>query len=1115
MRINFTILTLLALLSLPPALLAQEGTDQEDERGCETSTSGSGTGFGTSSGECTCIRRSDRRPYVYQPGKDCDHDDLENWEEDRDGDCQVDPGETAWNDADKDTDGDGIHDLFESWTSRQAHRAYIQYYRVAHDAVACNTNPGNFPYEEQYQSFERALLRGDRCRYTLLDTNLATNPWDCDGDGNHNGNEPSTDADSDGDGITDADENCSGNIEGSHTDGYFPGCVRDTRLRFKNNPYFWQETDPYNSDTDGDGLPDGQMVVDGQLRDADLCPRDITGGDRRTHNFECVRRLCRTPQGTGEPGTIGKLTAFGLVNFDTDGDQFPDIKEDVDGDCVVDRQTINDGGVEAIVSKESDPYYEHSDAWDPVTRSYPDAPTGDYPFGIGDAINDKEDGCPLDSNLRCLYVCVPLEGPWHPGHQTAPDRTLAVYDYDDDDIPDGIEDKSRDCIYNAPAAGTVTDETNWRDPDTDGDFDDWVQMTARNDPRFKGTGLDNVDKCPHFAPVSPDERPEGMGETERRRTEYPGCAFHYCVSRNPNLKVPEQARFEVVVPGGSVQQVDTDGDGIYDHVENPSRDCQAGSFPLDTDPLNPDSDGDGIVDGDDFCPHIATPDEPDFFDCPDICPENFQHPRWVGLDSDGDGLKNDQEDINSDCDFRGPFESDPFDTDTDDDSFTDYYDACGNTKHALWKDLDSDNDGLLNKQEDVDTNCQRGFFESDPFDPDTDNDMIKDFSDACAFDPSPNCLQVCRPATSFQDAQRDSDGDGLKDVEEDSDKDCLFFGVLVAMGGAEEEFADPFDSSPYLRDSDDDGIGDRVDGCQGEVIVSPDIISNPVATREEMDCARDQCLRQVGRLPGLLKDSDRDGIPDVTEDKDSDCKLSVGAGGVGVSLETDRFNPDTDGDNLPDGVEDMNHNGLFEPDKGETDPRTDDTDKDGIPDGLADLNGDGVFDTGEDRNLNGRVDFGELDPRKLDTDGDGIPDNIEDRNMNGLWDGGQTSATGPCRNTGNNGLPETSGYIKDSDLDGVPDNIEDRNMNGIFTSIGGRDFDGNYEGTITEFGEYFPCNADSDADGLLDGQEDRVPDGVLDFKGGETSPISPNTFGEPDVSRNLRKIGQGGCSLIR
>ena len=66
---------------------------------------------------------------------------------------------------------------------------------------------------------------------------------------------------------------------------------------------------------------------------------------------------------------------------------------------------------------------------------------------------------------------------------------------------------------------------------------------------------------------------------------------------------------------------------------------------------------------------------------------------------------------------------------------------------------------------------------------------------------------------------------------------------------------------------------------------------------------------------------------------------------------------DSDGDLIPDQIEEMTG----------TDPNNPDTDKDGIPDGLEDTNHNGIWEK----------DLNELDPRKPDTDDDGIPDSWE------------------------------------------------------------------------------------------------------------------------------------------
>ncbi len=112
-----------------------------------------------------------------------------------------------------------------------------------------------------------------------------------------------------------------------------------------------------------------------------------------------------------------------------------------------------------------------------------------------------------------------------------------------------------------------------------------------------------------------------------------------------------------------------------------------------------------------------------------------------------------------------------------------------------------------------------------------------------------------------------------------------------------------------------------------------------------------------------VPDTDGDGLPDNLEN--TGC--------------TDPADSDTDNDGLLDGIEDTDRDG--EVDSNETDPCASDTDGDGLADGIEDLN------------KNGTVDPGESDPRKRDTDGDGLSDGDEDTNRNGVRDPGETDPT--------------------------------------------------------------------------------------------------------------------------
>lgn len=89
-------------------------------------------------------------------------------------------------------------------------------------------------------------------------------------------------------------------------------------------------------------------------------------------------------------------------------------------------------------------------------------------------------------------------------------------------------------------------------------------------------------------------------------------------------------------------------------------------------------------------------------------------------------------------------------------------------------------------------------------------------------------------------------------------------------------------------------------------------------------------------------DSDGDGLSDLIEKR----------------LGTNPHRKDTDRDGLSDGFEDMNHNGIYEPHRGETNPLRFDSDFDGLSDSVEVAN--------------------HLNPLRWDTDGDGIGDAHDD-----------------------------------------------------------------------------------------------------------------------------------------
>jgi len=135
---------------------------------------------------------------------------------------------------------------------------------------------------------------------------------------------------------------------------------------------------------------------------------------------------------------------------------------------------------------------------------------------------------------------------------------------------------------------------------------------------------------------------------------------------------------------------------------------------LGTDPKNPDTDGDGLKDGEEVNKYKTDP---------------------LKADTDGDGL--------SDGDEVLKYKTDPLKADTDGDGLSDYAELMTHKTDPLK--ADTDGDGLKDGDE-------LNNYKTDPLKADTDGDGLKDGDEVMKYKTNP--LNV------------DTDGDGLKDGEE-------------------------------------------------------------------------------------------------------------------------------------------------------------------------------------------------------------------------------------------------------------------------------------------------------------------------------------------------------------
>jgi len=334
---------------------------------------------------------------------------------------------------------------------------------------------------------------------------------------------------------------------------------------------------------------------------------------------------------------------------------------------------------------------------------------------------------------------------------------------------------------------------------------------------------------------------------------------------------------------------DTDGDGLLDGYEVSNRlvelwhsgiwqaawiiDC--GYVPEDTDPHNPDTDGDGLTDGEEFnlgfegIGHSAN--------------ETEDHVLWDGpwptrADTDGDGLNDYQElqkAMQDGADYWKALKTDDLDgdglsdymewligtwidhSDYDFDTLDDGFEVAIGTDPLK---ADTDGDGLDDGSELYWLNI--GVHSSDPRLYDTDGDGLNDTEEIQSY-----------PETNASNP--DTDGDGLSDYDEvkiygtdptliDSDYDTLNDSKEIEIG-----------TNPLNEDPDGDGLKDPIE---------IEIGTNPYLNDTDGDGLRDYYEWYYGTNPNN-RDTDNDGLDDSAE----------------KSKSTNPINPDTDGDGIPDG----------------------------------------------------------------------------------------------------------------------------------------------------------------------------------------------------------------------
>nr|WP_298794575.1 gliding motility-associated C-terminal domain-containing protein [uncultured Allomuricauda sp.] len=505
--------------------------------------------------------------------------------------------------------------------------------------------------------------------------------------------------------------------------------------------------------------------------------------------------------------------------------------------------------------------------------------------------------------------------------------------------------------------------------------------------------------------------------------------FAFCLSFSTSVFASElgaNALYFTDTDGDGVpdnKDIDSDNDGIIDTVEDENLDGDDCYWtnPTDTDGdgvpdyLDIDSDDDGIIDNIEAQP-------------------TYGYIPPSGKDTDGNGLDDAYEETPGSCGGLIP-------VDTDYDHIPDY------------KDIDSDNDGILDN---VEAQTSAGYIPPSGYD--TDGNGLDD-----AYEETPGSCGGLTPIDTDSDYIKDfrdidSDNDGILDNIEAQDPDHIQTpcGIDKDKNGLDDHYESypgagegltPINSDndplPNFRDidSDDDGIPDNVEGQTTSGYIPPTGLDddkdgldnayegsgnegiNPENTDGEdlPDYLDDDSDNDLVADNNEGNDFNFDGVPDQTytgNDTDNDG-LDDGYEGSDVDDGYD-VNDEIDdpANDLPDtdGTEDVNYrdfdddgDGIDTPDEDvdeDGDPTNDDTDDDGTPDYLD------PDSPGEDTD-----DDGVPDSVDLDDDNDGILDTVEDPNI----DGDDDPLTDPLDSDGD-GRPNHLDI--DSDDDGIPDNVE-------------------------------------------------------------------------------------------
>ncbi len=597
--------------------------------------------------------------------------------------------------------------------------------------------------------------------------------------------------------------------------------------------------------------------------------------------------------------------------------------------------------------------------------------------GIGDACDDDDDDS--DGVDDSVDVC-PGTAPGDIADTLGCSCAQKTCDDQNPCTDNSCDPQTAGCIYTDDDTNTCGESRDCQEDhcDTNPPYENWLDYPGDGHDYCSG-GTCTVYSCELISSIycggcDPDDDDDSVADYEDNCPLVPNPAQEDTDSDgigdacdedddNDGLSDDEEANL-----GTDPKNPDTDGDGL-DDLEDP--------FPLDPALPGSDSDGDGYFDYEDNCPLVPNPaqEDTDSDGIGDICDEDDDND---GLSDDeeanlGTDPKNPDTDGDGLDDGDDPYPLDPTlpGNDSDSDGYYDYEDNCPNIANP--DQTDTDNDGIGDACDEDDDNDGLSDDEeenlgTDPKNPDTDGDGLDDNVDPYPLDPNLPDMTSPLPPVNLTAVAVAEGVIRLTWVSSASD-DVAMYNVYRALSDTGFDYPNPdfsidkdenmFNDTGLLNNTEYFYVVRAEDGAGNEENNTNIVSATTLAAGEDEDPDddglpsgwEDEYNQSDNLLDPEQNDTDGDGVFDGDEDPDDDGLSNEDEYQYG----TDPNNPDSDGDGMPDGWEADNGLNPLDPTDG-----NDDNDGDGLS------NGD-------------EYQYG-TDPNNPDTDGDGINDGDEVRN---------------------------------------------------------------------------------------------------------------------------------------